>query len=221
VSLELNAVYNMDCMEGMKDIPDNYFELAIVDPPYGIGRDKGFEGFGGFGKPIARTRYVGEWDNKPPEKEYFDDLLRVTKNAIIWGGNFFTDKLPVSGHWIFWDKQNTMPTFGDGELAYTSFFKRTSVKRFVYEWNGLLSKRKEERIHATQKPVDLYKWLLANYAKPGDKILDTHVGSGSSIIACIDMGFDYMGFERDDDYYEAMQDRIYHFTRQTVLEGIS
>ena len=215
--IEMNKVHLMDCMAGMADIPDNYFELAIVDPPYGIGRDKGFEGFGGFGKPIARTQYHGEWDDAPPDQKYFDELLRVSKNAIVWGGNFFTDKLPCSGHWIFWDKQNTMPTFGDGELAWTAFYKRQSVKRFVYQWNGLLSKRKEDRIHATQKPVDLYKWLLQNYAKPGDKILDTHVGSGSSIMACLDMGFDYMGFEIDADYHKAMTDRIYHFTRQTKL----
>lgn len=198
---------NCDCMDYMKNIPDKYFDLAIVDPPYGIKRDEGFEGFGGFGKPIARTRYKGGWDDKPPDKIYFDELLRITNNVIIWGGQFFTDKLPQSGHWIFWDKINTMPTFGDGELAYTNF-NRTSVKRFIYQYNGLLGKEPEKRIHATQKPIALYKWLLKNYAKPDFKIIDTHLGSGSSAIAAYDFGCDFVGCEIDKDYYDAAVKRF-------------
>jgi len=209
------GIYNIDCMEGMAQMPDNYVDLAIVDPPYGIKRDKGFGGFGGFGKPIARKQYIGNWDNKSPEKVYFDALMRIAKHTIIFGGNFFTDKLPVAGHWIFWDKLNTMPTFGDGELAWTSF-NRKSVKKHVLEWNGLLGKE-IERIHPTQKPVALYKWLLANYAEPGQLILDTHMGSGSSYIACLDMGFRYIGYEIDADYFKAIEERVYTFTRQTKL----
>lgn len=216
--LELNQLYLMDCMDGMKQFPDKYFELAIVDPPYGIGRDEGFEGFegfGGFGKPIARKRYKGGWDDNTPDSDYFDELQRITDHVIIWGGQFFTDKLPQAGHWIFWDKINTMPTFGDGELAYTNF-DRNSVKRYTGQWNGLLGKE-SNRIHATQKPVKLYKWLLRNYAKPGDKIIDTHVGSGSSIIAFIDGGFDWIGFEIDSDYHAAATKRIEQHKQQLKL----
>ena len=220
--IERNHIYCMDCIDGMAQMADKSIDLAIVDPPYGIGRDKGFMGFmgfGGSGKPIARKRYHGNWDNEPPNKKYFDELMRVAKNAIVWGGQFFTDKLPVSGHWLFWDKRNTMPTFGDGELAWTSF-NRHSVKRHVLEWNGLLGKEEGGRIHATQKPIALYKWLLQNYAKQGNLILDTHMGSGSSYIACLDMRFDYIGFEIDPDYFAAIEERAYHAIRQlSLFEG--
>jgi len=187
-----------DCMDLMRGKPDKFYQLGIIDPPYGIGRDKGF---GGFGKPIARKKYKGEWDNETPTQEYFTELLRVCDHVIIWGGQFFTDKLPVGGHWIFWDKLNTMPTFGDGELAYTNF-DRNSVKRKVIEYNGLLGMEKQPRIHPTQKPVKLYEWILMNYAKPGDKILDTHGGSGSICIACHNLGFDLDWIELDLDYYQ-------------------
>jgi site-specific DNA-methyltransferase (adenine-specific) len=205
-------------MEVMSGYPDKYFDLAIVDPPYGIGRDKGFGGFGGFGEPIARTRYKGNWDDKTPTKEYFIELLRICNHVIIWGGQFFTDKLPQSGHWIFWDKINTMPTFGDGELAYTNF-DRHSVKRFVFQYNGLLGKEDEKRIHATQKPVQLYKWLLKNYSKPTDKIIDTHGGSMSSVIACYDFGITEMVCcEIDVEYYAAAVKRFEnHKLQQKII----
>ena len=211
--MELKGFYNMDCMEGMKEIPDKYFDLAIVDPPYGVNMDKGFtgaDGFAGKGKAIKRTQYSGDWDKEPPNKKYFEELSRVSKQQIIWGGNFFTDNLPKSGHWVFWNKRNTMPTHGDGELAWTSF-GRKSVKLFEYTWNGLMQedmKNKEVRLHPTQKPVALYHWLLNNYAKEGDKILDTHVGSASSLIACHDLKFEYLGFELDEDYYNTATERI-------------
>ena len=209
----------MDCMEGMAQFPDKYFDLAIVDPPYGIKRDEGFEGFegfGGFGKPIARKRYKGGWDDKPPSKEYFIELERISINQIIWGGQFFTDKIKQSGHWIFWDKINTMPTFGDGELAYTSF-NRGSVKRFIFQYNGLLGKEPEERINATQKPIALYKWLLKNYAKPEFKIIDTHAGSCSSVIAFLEFGCQWIAFEIDKDYYQAASKRIENYKLQLKL----
>lgn len=214
--------YNRDCMEAMAEMPDKAFDLAIVDPPYGIKRDKGFEGFegfGGFGKPIARKQYKGEWDDKRPTDEYFTELLRVSKEQIIWGGNFFTDQLPQNNHWIFWDKKNTMPTFGDGELAWSSF-KRNSVKRHLLEYNGLLGKEKN-RIHSTQKPVALYKWLLTNYAKPGWKILDTHGGSLSIAIACHDLGFKLTAYELDKDYYDAACKRVKQHVSQGCLFNAS
>jgi site-specific DNA-methyltransferase (adenine-specific) len=207
--------YNCDCMELLKETPDKYYELAIVDPPYGIKRDTGFVGFGGFGEPIARKQYKGWGDEQTPTQEYFTELFRVSKEQIIWGGNFFTDKIPVNGHWIFWDKINTMPTFGDGELAWTSF-KRNSVKQTTIQYNGLLGKE-VIRIHATQKPVALYKWLIKNYAKEGDKILDTHLGSGSIGIACHYMGFNLTGCELDKEYFDSAMERIKNQTTQQTL----
>jgi site-specific DNA-methyltransferase (adenine-specific) len=203
--LQLNKLYNMDCMEGMKQFPDKYFDLAIVDPPYGIGANKMTLGNG------KRKIYRGaeDWDRQPPPKEYFDELIRVSKNQIVWGANHFISRMPFdSSCWIFWDKGTGENDFADGELAWTSF--DTTVRKFFKSWVGANAKEKYEadRIHPTQKPVALYKWLLKNYAKPGDKILDTHVGSGSSLIACYDMGFDYIGFEIDKEYYEAACKRI-------------
>jgi len=203
----LIQAFNVDCLDFMRDKPDKYWSLAIVDPPYGIDRDKGFGGFGGFGKPIARKKYHGEWDNNTPSKEYFTELLRVCDHVIIWGGQFFTDKLPIGGHWIFWDKLNTMPTFGDGELAYTNF-DRNSVKRKVIEYNGLIGKEKLPRIHPTQKPVQLYEWLLMNYAKPGNTILDTHGGSMGIAIACFNLEFDLDVCELDADYFKDATKRV-------------
>ena len=203
--LELNKLYNMDCMEGMKDIPDKYFELAIVDPPYGIGVNKMQLGNG------KRKVYRGaeDWDREPPSQEYFNELMRVSKNQIIWGANHFISRIPInSSCWIFWDKGTGENDFADGELAWTSF--KTTVRKFYKSWVGANAKERNEtdRVHPTQKPIALYKWLLHNYAKTGDKILDTHVGSGSSLIACLDMGFEYMGFEIDKEYYEAASKRI-------------
>ena len=206
---------NIDCMEYMATQPDNAFDLAIVDPPYGVKRDKGFEGFGGFGgfgKPIARKQYNGDWDSERPNDEYFSELQRVSKLCIVWGGNFFADQLPQSTHWIFWNKMNTMPTFGDGELAWTNS-DRKSVKMYTLEYNGLLG-REISRIHPTQKPTKLYQWLMDNYAKPGQRILDTHLGSGSSAIAAHYFGCDFVGCEIDPDYYQAACERFDRETRQ-------
>ncbi len=206
---------NMDCMDIMRFMPDNWADIAIVDPPYGVKRDKGFGGFGGFGKPIARRQYKGGWDDNRPIDDYFIELQRVSKLQIIWGGNFFADQLPQGTHWIFWDKINTMPTFGDGELAWTSSTKK-SIKKVVIEYNGLLGKELT-RIHPTQKPVKLYQWLLKNYAKPTDRVLDTHLGSGSSAIAAHYFGCDFVGIELDEDYFKAAQERFNNETRQEAL----
>jgi site-specific DNA-methyltransferase (adenine-specific) len=211
VSLELNKLYNMDCMEGMAQFPDKYFELAIVDPPYGIkinmnmGRKKG-----------ERKKHVEkDWDNGIPPQEYFDELFRVSVNQIVWGGNYFP--LPLTKAWIFWDKE--VPdgvSFADGELAWTSFDK-TLVKAKV-PYSGFVGS--EGKIHPTQKPVKLYEWLLTHYAKPGDKILDTHVGSASSLVACHKLGYDFIGFEIDKDYWQAATDRLEaHRAQQSLFVG--
>ena len=199
--------YNMDCMEGMKEIPDKYFELAIVDPPYGIKMDGGKIGCDNLG---SATDYIKkDWDSSAPEKAYFDELMRVSKNQIIRGANHFISRFGKdSSCWIVWDKDNT-GNFADCELAWTSF--PSAVRKFKFRWNGMLQenmKNKEVRIHPTQKPVALYSWQLRNYAHPGDKILDTHVGSASSLIACENLGFQYVGFELDKDYYDAATKRI-------------
>lgn len=208
--------YNMDCMQGMKEFPDNYFDLAIVDPPYGIGYDTQAEKSSGQQYKNAaakkRTYKGGGWDVKP-SRAYFDELVRVSKRQVIWGGNYFTDCLPASRSFICWDKRcddAIKNNFADCELAWCS--ENCGVARmFRYMWAGMLQgnmKNKEDRIHPTQKPVALYKWILDNYAKPGDKILDTHVGSASSLIACEDFGFQYVGFEIDADYYKLGQERL-------------
>lgn len=200
----------MDCMEGMAQFPDGYFDLAIVDPPYGIGESGGKNKTRGL---LARSRdykpFAGQ-DNAPPDDQYFTELFRVSKNQIIWGANHFITRIGRnSSCWIVWDKDNGRTHFADCELAWTSF--KTAVRKFKFRWSGMLQedmKHKEIRIHPTQKPVALYLWLLERYAKPGDKILDTHVGSASSLIACHNLGFEYVGFELDPYYYEAASARL-------------
>jgi site-specific DNA-methyltransferase (adenine-specific) len=197
-------ITNEDNMALMARYPDNYFDLAIVDPPYGIGASKGTWGSSNKGKV---TNYgKKDWDKEIPQEEYFIEIQRVSKNQIIWGGNYFT--LRPSSCWIVWDKLNSAD-FADCELAWTSF--ATAVRKFTYRWNGMLQqnmKDKENRIHPTQKPVALYKWLLMNYAKPNDKILDTHLGSGSIAIACYDLGFDLTACELDTDYFNGALKRL-------------
>ena len=201
----ISETYNMDCMEYMRQLPDKYFELAVVDPPYGIGED------GGKARTRGSKAKNGDkkgWDNERPNRVYFDELLRVSENQIIWGGNYFADLLHASRCWIYWQK-DMGGDFADGELAWTSFDKVLKQYR----------KRSEtfDRIHPTQKPVALYKWLLSNYAKPGDKILDTHLGSGSSRIAAYDLGFDFYATELDKDYFDAQEKRFKNFKSQLKL----
>ena len=211
--LELNRLYLMDCMEGMKQFPDKYFELAIVDPPYGIGIDGQKESICKNPKHNRKLHEKKDWDNSIPSKEYFKELERVSKNQIIWGANYFVKHLEKGTKgWIVWDKGQHGLTMSDCELAYSSFNVPTRV--VVINRVELL---KDGTIHPTQKPVALYKWLLKNYAKPGDKILDTHVGSASSLIACEDLGFPYIGFEIDKDYYEAAQKRLADFKAQVSM----
>ena len=195
--MELKGFYNMDCMEGMKEIPDKYFDLAIVDPPYGLERYK--KNDGGNSKKI---RSFGDkdknWNNEKPSDKYFEELFRISKSQIIWGANNFT--LPTSEYFIIWDKQQMMPSFARCEMAWTN----CKVPAKIYAHRS----QDKDRIHPTQKPVALYHWLLNNYAKEGDKILDTHVGSASSLIACHDLKFEYLGFELDEDYYNTATERI-------------
>lgn len=198
---------NMDCLDLMREYPDKHFELAIVDPPYGIGEDGGkFRGRKGQGHRILPKK---NWDKSTPDQNYFDELFRVSKNQIIWGGNYFISKIAFdSSCWIFWDKLMG-GDFADGELAWTSF--KSVTKKFVK------CNKDHGHIHPTQKPVALYKWLLHNYAKQGDKILDTHGGSMSIAIACHQMGFDLTLSELDKDYYEAGIKRVKEETAQEDL----
>jgi len=200
---------NMDCLEAMKQINDNEFDLSIVDPPYGIGINKQSQGKGGgVAKKIQYTKK--NWDSSAPQKQYFNELIRVSKNQIVWGANHFISKIPFdSSCWIVWDKDNGNTDFADCELAWTSF--KTSVRKFKWKWQGMLQqdmRNKEIRIHPTQKPVKLYEWILDNYANEGDKILDTHLGSGSIALACHNRGFDLTGFEIDKEYFDNAVERL-------------
>lgn len=204
--MELRSrVFNMDCMDYMRTCKDGEFSLAVVDPEYGIdinmnmGRKKG----------KRKVHKEKNWDKKPPPPEYFRELFRVSKNQIIWGRNYFS--LPITKSWIFWDK--LVPkgvSFADGELAWTSFDK-TLVKATI-PYSGFVGS--EGKIHPTQKPVKLYEWILKNYAKPGDTILDTHLGSGSSRIAAHNLGFDFTGIELDKEYFNASEKRYQNHIAQ-------
>lgn len=198
---------NGDCMIGMKDTPDNFYDLAICDPPYGlninhsIGRRKG--------QKKSNHKKV-KWDSLIPSAEYFKELFRISKDQIIWGGNYMTDYLYPSPCWLLWDKKFSEEiTFAQYEMAWSSF--TSSAKKFDY------SPARVERIHPTQKPIQLYKWLLKNYAEPHFKILDTHVGSASSLIAFEDFGCEYVGYELDKDYYTAAKQRLKNHKAQLTI----
>jgi len=208
---------NADCMEVMKHLNGDEFDLACVDQPYGIGEDG--KSNHSRGKLAASTKYSAKsWDREPPTKEYFATLMRVSKNQIAWGANHYISSINTlfldSPCWIVWDKDNS-GDFADCELAWTSF--KTAVRKFKFTWNGMLQgdmKNKQKRIHPTQKPIHLYSWILQNYAKEGDRILDTHLGSGSSAIAAHYSGYDFVGIELDEDYYKAAVKRFNEETRQ-------
>ena len=204
----ISETYNMDCMEYMRQFPDKHFELAVVDPPYGLGKRT----TDGGSKKNSQTKFMDDirrtnWDDAIPTYEYFKELFRVSKNQIIWGGNYFG--LPASRTFIIWDKMTYIPTMSQIEQAWTSFDSPARICK--------INSNNPDRIHPTQKPVALYKWLLSNYAKPGDKILDTHLGSGSSRIAAYDMGFDFYATELDKDYFDAQEKRFQNFKSQLKL----
>ncbi len=213
--MAISNVYNRDCLEAMKEFPDKFFNLAIVDPPYGIGIDKAINA--NKGKQGYKMYRETDWDNAIPPEQYFIELKRVSKNQIIWGGNYFTDFLGPKMGWIVWNKMQREFTLADGELAWTSY--NNALRIFDMSRGEALAKNNKEggRIHPTQKPVKLYEWLLKNYAKEGDRILDTHLGSGSSRIACHDMGFDFWGYELDKDYFDAMEKRFQNHIKQPSL----
>lgn len=200
-------ITNEDNMQLMARYPDKYFDLAIVDPPYGININNNMGRRKGDKKSNYKETY---WDNSIPNKQYFNELFRVSKNQIIWGGNYMTEYLKPSSCWLLWDKGFSEDvTFAQFEMAWTSF--STSCKKYDKNPN------QQNRIHPTQKPVALYKWLLDKYAKQGNKILDTHLGSGSISIACHDFGFDLTACELDKDYYEKALDRLKKHQMQQKL----
>ena len=196
----MNVAYNVDCMEYMQTLPDKAFDLAVVDPPYGIGISE---------NPVRQAHKAKKWDNKTPNSDYFKELFRVSKNQIIWGGNYF--ELPSHKNFLIWDKgQPENFSLAMCEMAWSSFDEPAKM----FRWNVLLEKGK---IHPTQKPVALYAWIYSRYARPGDKILDTHLGSGSSRIAAYDAGLDFVGCEIDKDYFEAQEQRFQAHAAQENL----
>jgi site-specific DNA-methyltransferase (adenine-specific) len=204
-----SIVYNADCMDIMKGYPDKYFDLAVVDPPYGIGinvsmgRRKG-------DKKSNYHKFAGN-DTSIPTKDYFNELFRISNQQIIWGGNYMTDFLKPSSCWLLWDKGFSEDvTFAQFEMAWTSF--NSSAKKYDYN-----AAKNNNRIHPTQKPIALYDWIFKNYAKPTDKILDTHLGSGSSRIAAYKSGLSFVGIELDKDYFEAQEKRFNTFKSQLRL----
>ena len=210
---------HIDCMSYMATLPDKAFELAIVDPPYGIGEDGAKNHTrGSNAKPILYT--AKKWDRSHAPKDYFNELNRISKNQIVWGANHFIENIPHANSIcsFLWNKMDSENYFSSCELAYT-FFKK-GLRKFKFLWSGYWQgdmKNKETRIHPTQKPVALYKWLLDKYAKPGDRILDTHGGSRSLAIACHQMGFDHVSCELDKDYHEASVKRFKEQTKQLSL----
>lgn len=212
---------NIDCMEYMKTVPDKYFDLAVVDPPYGIDAANVLSGprrKSGNGAAMKTQFTKKDWDKSVPDKKYFTELFRISKNQIIWGANYMSNFLPPSMGWIVWDKDNGTTNFSDCELAFSSFDR--ALRKYKYTWNGMLQgdmKNKEDKIHPTQKPVKLYDWILANYCEKGMKVLDTHLGSGSSAIAAYYYGVNFVGCELDSDYYNSAVKRFELQTAQETL----
>ena len=212
-----SEVHNCDCIEFMKTLPDKCFDICIADPPYGVSYARGKNGWG-----VCDNRPNLEdvkWDKEIPRKEFFDELLRVSDKVIIWGGNYFTHLLPVSKCWIVWDKCNgttNKSVFADAELAWTNMTK--VVKMFHLRQMGFISDTKDgKRIHPTQKPTELYEWLIKNYANGSDTVFDPMMGSQSSRIAAHKLGFDYVGCELDKEYFDKGNERFKEETRQLTL----
>ena len=205
-----SAVFNEDCIAVMKRYPDKFFDLAVVDPPYGLADKLAHAGNG----KNAQSKFTEDfkkknWDNKIPPIEYFNELFRVSKNQIIWGGNYFLEHLSASRGFITWDKMVYIPTMSRIEFAWTSFDKLPKLIQ--------VNNNDSNRIHLTQKPVKLYDWIFANYASEGDLILDTHLGSGSSRIAAHKAGLDFVGCEIDKDYFDAQEKRFKDFVSQLTI----
>ena len=204
-------LYNIDCMEYMANCKDKEFDLAIVDPPYGIGVNKMTLGNGK--NKIYRGQ--NDWDAQIPTKEYFDELKRVSKEQIVWGGNYMTEHLEPTGAWLFWDKGTGDNDFADGELAWTSY--KGALRKITKSWVGANAKNGDKRIHPTEKPVYLYGWILNRFCKKGFKILDTHLGSGSSAIASYNYKFDFVGLEIDKEYFDNAVKRFNNHKSQLTI----
>lgn len=198
------TLYLGDCMDILPAL--GKVDAVVTDPPYGINLAGGFSGSGGFSDPIARRGYEGSWDKETPTINLFVQILKSAHWHIIWGGNYFTDKLPQSNFWLVWDKQNTMPTFSDCELAWTSI-KKNSVKRKIYMQNGCMS-RERERFHPTQKPIEVMKWCIEQLPDGCQTILDPFMGSGTTGVACAKMGRKFIGIEREQQYFDIACKRI-------------
>jgi len=207
-----SEVYLEDCVKALKRFNDNHFDLAIVDPPYGIGAAKQID----LGNSNRKVKHkTKDWDNAIPTVEYFDELFRVSKNQIIWGGNYFIEHLKNTRCFIVWNKENGTNNMADCELAWASF--ETSVRMYSGHIFKGIGNSNYATIHPTQKPIKLYEWILDKYAKPNDLILDTHLGSGSSRIAAYKGGFNFVGFEIDQEYYEKQEKRFNDFKSQLRL----
>lgn len=214
----VSELYNMSCIDGMKQYPDNYFDLAICDPPYGIGLVKTENGSWGIRKQEQKetASKTFDWDFSKPTIEYIVELFRVSKNQILFGANHYIEVVPYNTPcWLVWDKDNGRSYFADCELAWTSF--ETATRKIKLKWFGANSHREGKRIHPTQKPIALYRFILENYAEKGQRILDTHLGSGSSRIAAYQLGFDFVSFEIDTKMCELSEKRFIEVTSQQRL----
>lgn len=203
--IELDTIYNQNCVDGLKLLPDKSIDLILTDPPYGKKADKGTNGFG----TAKNRRYAGGWDKEAPPQEAFNEMFRVAKNLIIFGGNYFGNLLPPSNCWIFWDKKGDIAfqnPFADGELIYTTFKK--PVKRIVFRQQGFITDSKDKRYHPTQKPTELVQSLLEMFSEPGQVICDPFLGSGTTAIAAVNTGRHYIGYEIDPGYFQICCDRL-------------
>jgi site-specific DNA-methyltransferase (adenine-specific) len=221
--LKINKIYNQDCLEGMKQLDNNSIDLIVTDPPYGLKIDKLVYSKGKLGKVWGKSATLKKdygdigWDDKALSKEVFKEMVRISKNQIIFGANHFTEIIPSSRGWIVWDKDNGDNDFSDCELAFTSF--NMPIRKFKWRWSGMLQedmKNKEKRYHPTQKPIALGRWILQKFANKGDIIFDPFAGSGSFLLACKQLNFNYIGCESDKDYYNIILDRL----KQTTLHNL-
>lgn len=204
----INQIINADCLDILRELPDKSIDLVLTDPPYGIGEAKGKNKNRGL---LARPKDYGvkEWDNEIPKKEIFDEIFRVSKNQIIFGGNYFIEYLKNSSCWLVWDKNNYGTDFADCELAWTNF--KSAVRKYLWTWNGMLQhdmKNKDVRIHPTQKPLKLFEMILNDYSKENNLILDCFSGSGTTAIACHNLNRRFICIEKDEDYYKASVERL-------------
>ena len=223
--MKINKIIQGDCLEVMKEMEDNSVDLVLTDPPYGIGasNDSRMSGFytvnlGGKKTKVQAKNYKkSDWDSFKPTKEYFDEIIRISKNQIIFGGNYFIEYLKNSSCWLVWDKMNGENNNADCELAWTSF--KTAVRKHSFKWNGMLQqdmKNKEYRYHPTQKPLEVMKWILQNYSKEGDLVFDGFAGSGSTLIACEQLNRKWIGVEKNEYYVKDIKYRLSNI-QQTLI----